>query len=315
MKTQMLKIFFILGLSITSSAEGLSQWQKAQNQGMSYLIYTPSPVAGKLASLMINLHGCTQHAQDLAELANWEATADKNNMIVVLPDVPNGGVVFGCWDYYGKDHTETNRDNGPLISLTENLIYTPNLKIDKSRVFISGLSSGSGQAAILGCMRPDLFSGVGLNSGPALGTGQGDTYSPNTTAENVASYCQSLAGVRSKYLSTQILSVIVSDQDLVVNPAHSQISVEAMQKVYNVNSSVDLDLSKLKGTNTAGTGVLFQDQKNRTRISYIKNHALGHAFPSGKGNGRTERYVNPFSIDYPAYLADLFSAKKNQALR
>lgn len=309
MKIQIL-IFFILGFSNISNAEDSGgpkvQWQKGHGSGLNYLIYVPQVKSEKPVSLMIGLHGCTQHSQDLADLANWESAADGNNMIVVLPDVPNGGVVLGCWDYYGRGHTESNRHNGPLIAMTEGLLNNKDLKIDKDKIFVTGLSSGSGEAAILGCLRPDLFSGVSLNSGPALGTDKGDLYKPNTTSADMAKLCIQLAGLKINYFSKQKMSIIVSDKDLMVNPLHSDLSFQAMQKVYQLTGSEELNLKNLKGSNTEGHGTLSHDIKNQVRLSFIVNNGLGHAFPSGKGQGRTEKYVNPLSINYPTYLADYF---------
>lgn len=315
MKKQITLLILSAFFSVTTFAAYSAKWQKAQGSGLDYLIYVPQASVEKPPSLMISLHGCTQHAEDLAELANWEETADANNMIVVLPNVPNGGVVLGCWDYYGKDHTEKNRHNGPLIALTESLLTISKLKIDKTKVFISGLSSGSGEAAILGCMRPDLFSGVALNSGPAVGSEQSEVSYPRITQDEVTEFCTSLAGTRAKYFSKQILSVIVSDQDYIVNPQHSVLSINAMQKIYQTSASQDLDLTKLKGANTQGHGQVFQDAQKQTRVSYIVNKGLGHAWASGKGPGRADRYVNPASINYPAYLADLFGSKKTRPIQ
>ncbi|MFZ3231692.1 MAG: PHB depolymerase family esterase [Pseudobdellovibrio sp.] len=290
----------------TSYSEANSLWQKANLAGLDYLIYVPTHIDTKPLSLMINLHGCGQHAKDLANLGNWEVAAEDSRMIVVLPDVPNGGVVMGCWDYYGKNHTETNRHNGPLIELTESLIKMENLNINTNHVFISGLSSGAGEAAILGCLRPDLFSGVALNSGPALGTTQNDLYLPTITSDEIAEQCNKLAGSRSIHFLKQITSIMVSDKDLIVNPQHSALSFEAIQKIYGLAGATEFDLTKLKGTNTQGIGLSIQDKQNQIRISFITNHALGHAFPSGKGTGPVEHYINPFSINYPAYLGNLF---------
>jgi poly(3-hydroxybutyrate) depolymerase len=305
MKTQIKILSLLFIISQITFAESLN-WQKANSAGMDYLIYVPRNRSELKLSLMVSLHGCAQHAEDLAQLANWESAAESNNMIVVLPKVPNGGVVLGCWDYYGKDHTEKNRHNGPLISLTESLIADAHLKVDSSKVFISGLSSGSGEAAILGCMRPDLFSGVGLNSGPAAGTEKSELNLPNSTNEDVAKFCKGLAGPREKYFEHQITSVILGNQDFIVNPKHSDLTIGAMQLIYKTASSKELDLATLSGANKQGHGMLYLNQQKQTRISFIVNNGLGHAWASGKGTGSTDHYVNPNSINYPAYLADLF---------
>lgn len=301
-----LTLLFIFIVSVTTLATE-SKWQQMTAvDGLKYFIYVPDKQGNQKPSLMVGLHGCSQHAEDLVSLGNWETAADQYNMIVVLPNVPNGGVVLGCWDYYGHDHNESNRHNASLIHLTEELIKNEKLNIDRKNIYITGLSSGSGEAAVLGCLRPDLFSGVGLNSGPALGTEKNNLFNPNTTSEQVAQFCTELAGPRVSYLEQQLLSVVVSDKDFIVNPDHSKLTVQAMQNVYRANLSESFDLNTLQGPNTKGTGTIYKDANQKARISYIINFGLGHAFPSGKGLGRTEKYVNPNSINYPNYLAEFF---------
>jgi poly(3-hydroxybutyrate) depolymerase len=100
-----------------------ASWSTDYIAGMNVQLYKPSTssVAGSGRALMINLHGCTQSATDLQIGGNWQKTADKYGMVIALPDLPNGGVGFGCWDYYGEDHTRTNRHNKHLIELAQAL--------------------------------------------------------------------------------------------------------------------------------------------------------------------------------------------------
>lgn len=112
---------------------------------MSYWLYSPAS-AGENNPLMINLHGCGQKADDLKELGNWEGAAEAHHMYVAIPDVPNGGVVLGCWNYYGRGHTESNNNNGNVIQLALSLRGNSNLHIDPAHIYVSGLSSGATQA-------------------------------------------------------------------------------------------------------------------------------------------------------------------------
>ena len=117
-----MKLLILLWAALLlSSSPATAAWRRLPSAGLEYWIYTPAK-AGPARSLVLNLHGCTQTAQDFKERGNWEATAEKHNLVVAIPDVPNGGVVLGCWDYYGADHRESNRHNGALIALTEKLL-------------------------------------------------------------------------------------------------------------------------------------------------------------------------------------------------
>ena len=283
-------------------------------------MYVPSSVSGESAGLMVSLHGCTQKGDDMKTLGNWVAAAERNKMIVALPTVPEGGVVMGCWDYYGPNHTETNRYNGRVIGLTQALMREQ--PVDAARVYISGLSSGSAQAMIVGCLRPDLYAGVGLSAGPVVGSEMSDIYQPRISPEVATETCIRLAGPRAPFFQTQLVSIIFDEQDRVVNAGHSQIAAQVMGTIYGAINRAELDLSQLAGKNTRGYGAIFSDALGRPRISYIMNQGLGHAWPSGSGSQASvyfpsfpsaypsNRYINGNSIDYPLYLGQFFNAAR-----
>jgi poly(3-hydroxybutyrate) depolymerase len=45
------------------------------------------------------------------------------------------------------------------------------LNIDPSQTYNTGLSSGGGQAMVMGCLAPEIFAGMGINAAPTIGTG------------------------------------------------------------------------------------------------------------------------------------------------
>ena len=309
-----LLLFSLIIFGHVSFAFSAGEWMREKENQVEYWIYRPQAVA---PSLMISLHGCAQTADDLKSAANWEAAAERFGMTVVLPYVPNGGVYIGCWNFYGRDQTESNKANGPLIRLTEALLKRLDLQIDPNNVFVSGLSSGAAQAMLLGCLRPDLFRGVGLAAGPVVGSAVSDLFGrPQITGAEAAQFCLELAGSRAAFFQKQTTSIIFDEYDSSVNPLHSGMALEAMRLIYGGTlSAIALDLTKLEGLNTNGKGTLLVDAQSRVRLSYIMNAGLGHAWPAGarpssaNGSSRARSsapYINAKSIDYPAYLGQLF---------
>jgi poly(3-hydroxybutyrate) depolymerase len=305
---RLLLLAVILGFLLHAPAE--AGWQKRAAASLDYWVYTPAKESGP-RGLMLNLHGCTQHAGDFKERGNWESAAERYNMVVAIPDVPNGGVVLGCWDYYGADHDAANRHNGPLISFTESLLGDASLGLDRSRVYVAGLSSGAGQAMLLGCLRPDLFRGVGLVGSPAIGTGQYDTAFPQIGADRVEGLCRSLAGGRS--FAGQRTSVVYADQDFIVSPRHSALISAALAAIYGARPAESFDVSSLEGTGTGGRGEIFRDQAGVARLSVISANGLGHAWPAGSGYGITQKYINPNSLNYSEYLGAFFTERSGDS--
>lgn len=289
--------------------DGNGEWRNESIGGMNVNIYvpplseTPAKMIDGKRALMINLHGCAQTATDMKNGANWPGTADEYGMIVAAPDAPNGGVIFGCWDYYDSNHTRGNRHNDNLISLVNNLLSRSEFNIDPDQVYISGLSSGGGETMVMGCLAPDLFAGIGINAGPTVGTGSSQIGSVQTSKSAGKSTCLNFAGSRSGDFSTQLTSVIYGNNDSTVAPGYNTLNAQIMADIYNANSTSSFSLSNLDGNNTNGSGTLYSDS-NGPRVSIIQNSGMGHNWPAGEGSGGS--YITTNSIDYPAYVTAFF---------
>jgi poly(hydroxyalkanoate) depolymerase family esterase len=283
-----------------------AQWKNQSIKGLSTLIYLPKIQTDNTQkkALMVNLHGCAQKADDLKIDGNWETTADEYNMIVVLPRVPNGGVYSGCWDYYGADHTTSNRHNGPIIEMVKDLLARPELNIDPEQVYVSGLSSGGGESMIMGCLAPDLFAGMGLNAAPSTGTSAQEINRIQTSVSAMLATCKKLAGTKSDLFKTQMTSIIYGNNDYIVSTAHDTNNAQIMSTIYGATVKSTFDTKKLEGALTDGTGTLFSDDKG-PRVSLIMNTVLGHNWPAGQG-GNGGNFISKKSINYPAYITKFF---------
>lgn len=282
-----------------------AEWTSESVNGLQTYIYSPKKQDGNTKrALMINLHGCAQKAEDLKKDGNWETTADEYNMIVALPKVPNGGVYSGCWDYYGADHTRTNRNNGPILDLVKNLLARNEMNIDAGQIYISGLSSGGGESMIMGCMAPDVFAGMGLNAGPSTGTSANEISYPQTSVDKMLSTCKTLAGSNTEAFKTQMTSIIYGNNDYIVNTAFDTNNAQIMSTIYGAKEKSSFDTKKLEGSMTDGTGTMFSDAQG-PRISLIMNTNLGHNWPAGQG-GNGGNFISKKSINYPAYITKFF---------
>ena len=118
-----------------------------------------------------------------------------------------GGVYFGCWDYYGNNHTRVANDAADLLGHVDALLDDPALGIDPEQVYIAGLSSGGGMAMVMGCLAPDVFAGVGIDAGPTVGTSSSQIGKVSTTQQAASSLCTSLAGAAEPIRIGSVLSV------------------------------------------------------------------------------------------------------------
>lgn len=313
-KNSLHALFLIL--TFMTSVSSFAAWKLESIQNTQVQIYYPEKTGwskniNNKRSLMINLHGCSQKAEDLMKDGNWVTTADEYDMVVAIPRVPNGGVIAGCWDYYGGEHTRTNKHNGAVLTLVSELLKRSDLNIDPRQVYVSGLSSGGGESMILGCLAPEIFAGIGLNAGPSTGTSSTEISRPKTSMEKMRETCLKLSGTKTGELKTQLASIIYGNNDFIVSPQHNLNNAEILKDFYLANTKTNFNLDRLEGTNKQGTGTLYSDS-NGPRISVIMNQNLGHNWPAGHG-GNGGNFINKKSINYPRYLAEFFSKNNRRA--
>jgi len=290
---------------VTAPATAAGSWSQRSAGGMTVELYRPTtaPALPAGRALMISLHGCVQTAQVLKNAGNWATTADEHGMVVAIPAVPNGGVLLGCWDYYDTNHSRSNpaRHDDNLLALVSSLLADTSLGIDPDQVYVSGLSSGGGQAMVMGCLAPDVFAGVGIAAGPTVGTTSGQIGSVATTLAQARTTCRSFAGSHTAAFGTQVASVVFGSSDATVATGYGTLNAQVMADLYGAGATSSFPLAGLAGTNTAGSGSLWSDADG-PRVSLIRNTGLAHAWPAGGGPGGS--YVSTNSVDYPAYLTD-----------
>ncbi len=259
-----------------------------------YLPDTP-PALNEKRALMIGLHGCGMSNSDMMYYGGWESIADEMGMVLALPDVPGSGIFTSCWDYYGKDHTRSNKYNDEIIDLANALKARENLNIDSSQVYISGFSSGATQAVVAGCLAPDIFAGVASHSGPGLGTLSTEysvkswSYSESSTA----ALCERFAGANAESFGSQIYSTIHGTADPYVTPDYNATGAEVMSHVYGARNE-----SASRSIEGDGEEVIFSDDKG-PRISKVIVRDLAHTWSSTGG------YLGFFAndkMDYPDYV-------------
>ncbi len=298
-----------------------AQWSSVALGGMDVEVFAPeaaSPV-GTGRALMLVLHGCAQRATGLRDDGNLEAAADSLGVVMALPHVPGGGVVAGCWDYYGSAHTRDSRHNGPVLAMVEALLRDPSLSIDPEQVYVVGFSSGAGEALVLGCLAPDVFAGVGVVAGPGLGTAVSQTAVVSTTPEDAQALCIQLAGQQAPALDTQVAFTFADVNDFTVSTGYNTLNAQMFGLVYaqGLDSlrAESFELLRLPGIAPAGTGVTYADGRGVRIAQLDSTTGAGHAWPSGSGQvGAPLGFIDGDGLNLSMFAAEFF-ANNNARLR
>jgi poly(3-hydroxybutyrate) depolymerase len=273
---------------------------------MTTWVYVPqsAPASASGRALLVGLHGCSQSAADLRDHGNFVQAAEELGMVIALPGAPNGGVIAGCWDYYGGGHTRQNRHNDNVLAMVAALLGANNLGIDAAQVYVAGLSSGASQAMVLGCLAPDVFAGVGINAGPTVGTQSSQIGSVATNLDAAKALCTQLAGAQKSAFATQVASIIHGDNDYTVAVGYNALNAQVLASLYGAPQKTTFSTSALPGKKVAGAGTAWSDAAG-LRVTLITNQGLGHNWPAGQG-GTGGAFINKNSVNYPLYLGRFF---------
>jgi len=321
----LLGLFALFHAGTAMAADGAGQplkpgeWTKSESTYdlTSLYLYVPQNNTPKLAgkrALMVVLHGCAQSVVNdiIDKRSGWEGPSEKYGMVLAAPDVPTtnpNGTRFapGCWDWFGNKHQRGGRDAVLLANMIKGLQARTELNIDPNQVYVVGMSSGAGVSNVLGCSYPELIAGVGIHSGPALGSMLMDIFqAPKVTADSIVENCRLYAGDHAPALTTQIASVIHGSNDKLAKASHADRNREGLQLLYGAG----VEAGKIEETNQSN-GMLYKDANGKIRVAQIMVEGMGHAFAVGNGgtgggvkSGLT--FHDYTHISYPDWVTKFF---------
>jgi poly(hydroxyalkanoate) depolymerase family esterase len=140
---------------------------------MSYWLYLPNKqpedVQGKGLPLLVMLHGCHQTATQFAQGTRMNHWAEKMGYAVLYPQQLVSTQAQRCWKWYDRATQEGGGDVPMIVGMIDKVMSQ--YAIDRSRIYVAGISAGAGMANIIALNHPRLIAAVGLHSGPVFGAG------------------------------------------------------------------------------------------------------------------------------------------------
>ena len=159
-----------LAAHYAAHSAALSGHAAMQARRMPYWLYlpiTPAPPSG--LPLIVMLHGCDQSATLFAEGTRMNQLADKAGYAVLYPQQSAHVHPQRCWKWYDRATQQGGGDVPLIVGLLAKVM--DGYPIDRSRVYICGISAGAAMAHIVALNHPHLFAALGMHSGPLYGAG------------------------------------------------------------------------------------------------------------------------------------------------
>lgn len=120
--------------------------------------------ASRRYPLIVMLHGCTQDPDDLARGTRVTAHADRNGMLVLIPEQPESANPKKCWNWYDPAHQRRDAGEPSLIARATRQVMDA-WSVDVRRVYVAGISAGAAMASLVIVAYPEVYAATALHSG------------------------------------------------------------------------------------------------------------------------------------------------------
>ena len=246
--------------------------------GLNMWLHSP-PQPAKMPALVVAMHGCTMTAADY-EKAGWDTYADQYGFYVLYPEITANTQCFSWFDA-----TQTGRDQGQAASIAQATQFVIAQKaIDKTQVFVTGLSAGGAMAAVMMAVYPDVYASGAIMAGIPYGCATnvvdaatcmaGKTMLPQAWGDLVRAADPGYTG------SYPRLAIFQGDSDNVVNPDNT---VELMRQWTDVHGAdANADNTDMVGPATHGQ---FQDANGANVVETYVVPGMGHGVAIDAANG------------------------------
>jgi poly(hydroxyalkanoate) depolymerase family esterase len=129
--------------------------------------YIPPDVSVECA-LVVVLHGCRQRAASYDRGAGWSTLADRYDFALLLPEQRRSNNPYRCFNWFQSDDIE--RGQGEALSIRQMVDkMAADNRIDRRRVFVTGLSAGGAMTSVMLATYPDVFAGGAIIAGLPYG--------------------------------------------------------------------------------------------------------------------------------------------------
>jgi poly(hydroxyalkanoate) depolymerase family esterase len=120
------------------------------------------------APLVVVLHGCGQRAEAHASTAGWLTLAEQYGFAVLAPEQAPTNNPNRCFNWFEPEDTARGEGEAASIHAMVGRCIAQH-KLDRRRVFVTGLSAGGAMAAVMLAAYPETFSAGAVIAGLPYG--------------------------------------------------------------------------------------------------------------------------------------------------
>lgn len=287
-------------------------------------------VPDKLASgapLVVVLHGCTQNASLYDTGSGWSQLAAREGFALLYPEQQRSNNPNLCFNWYVPG--DASRGHGEALSISQMIAHmTARHGLDRSRVYVTGLSAGGAMASVMLATYPDLFAGGAVIAGLPFASARSLPEALERMRGRGAPSRRSLAA-RARSAAPHSgplpsLSVWHGTQDAIVDPVNAGALVDQWRDLHGLGDSPGI-VEKVGQHRRE----IWRDGNGRAVVERYDIQGMGHGTPLATGSAEalgvagphmlnanissTRRIAEFWGLSEPGQSATTVSARRPQA--
>lgn len=255
---------------------------------MNYWLYLPDAPHVARLPLVVMLHGCAQTARQFAQSTRMNQVADKKGFAVLYPEQTASSNAGRCWRWYKKEVREGDAEVKSVVAIIQKVVEQ--YAMDRSRIYVAGISAGAAMAQILALNHPHLIAAVGMHSGAVFGAAntpmEGYTVMQNGAADCMRQTIRE-AAARQVYMPAMPAFLIHGQEDSIVRPVNLAHLAEQFRELHhlagyprdNMLVKITEKLASERSGRSCKIYEYFSGKKKLLQICEVSE--LGHAWSGG----------------------------------
>ena len=272
----------------------------ALRQQRDYFLYIPVTVGRcDRVPLLVMLHGCSQDAQTFAQGSRMNELADEHRFLVLYPQQSLHANALRCWNWFEPRTGHGAGEAAAIAALVRDVARR--YPIDRSRIYVAGISAGGAMTAILALCYGALFAACAIvagvmyraaDSAPAgvRAMRSGTEVSPESMADEAASSLPR----KARFVPAL---VIHGTHDSVVHPRNAEQIVRQFRRFAELLGMPLEPLTEAVDRFTSSEGRSYRQHDylsgNQLLLRSILIEGLGHAWSGGDERHRYNDSAQP----------------------
>ena len=263
----------------------------------------PSP------ALVVVLHGCGQTAAGYDQGTGWSTLAKHYGFALLMPEQQASNNANGCFNWFSPEDTKRGHGEACSIRLMIARMVSQH-RIDKHRVFVTGLSAGGAMTSTMLATYPEVFAAGAIIACLPFGvagyvnkTKNNKKRSPARPAEELGNLVRSASKHRAPWPKVPVWH---GSADRTVNPANADEIVKQWLDVHRLPSN-----PMAEGTVDGYPHQVWWNSQGETVVESYTITDMAHGTPIGKAEndqryGKEGAFLIEAGISSSHHIASFF---------